>query len=115
MDSVDLLICGLQARRPEERRRAVVKLGAVAADEPKAVHALLNALADADGEVRHHAGEGLRSAGPAAGKVMPMLIKAFGTGERHVRIVAAHAFKKIGPAAVKAVPALVVHCTSTDG
>ena len=57
MDDVGLLICGLQARRPEERRRAVVKVGSLAADKPKAMHALLNALADADGDVRHHGGK----------------------------------------------------------
>ena len=34
--------------------------------------ALLNALADPDGEVRHHAGEALRLAGPAAQPVLPM-------------------------------------------
>ncbi len=114
MDDVDLMIVGLKARRPEERRRAAVRLGTAGGGTKKALVALLNALADPDGDVRHHAGEALRAAGPAVKPVLPMLIESFGGGEPQVRKVAAHALKKIGPAAVKAVPVLVAGLADAD-
>ena len=64
------LIAELQSRKPASRKRAAIALGSTTEWTTKVLHALLESLADSDGEVRYHAGESLQKAGPAAGKVM---------------------------------------------
>lgn len=86
-------------------------MGPLGAAAEKALPALLDALGDKDGDVRHFAGEAISK---AAGKAVPGLARDLLSGVPATLNRAAHAVKKIGPSAAKAVPALIAALADPD-
>jgi HEAT repeat protein len=89
------------------RQSAAVALERIGPAAAEAVPALIQALGDADENVRAKAAVALGRIGPAAAEAVPALIQALGDADENVRAKGAVALGGIGPAAAEAVPALI--------
>jgi HEAT repeat protein len=83
-----------------KRRQAVRELAARPAEAERVVPALVEALGDDNGYVRHDAAAALGNFGPEAKTAVPALVAALADRERSVRTAAGAALRKIDPAAV---------------
>jgi len=86
------------------RERACESLGAIG--DPRAVPALVKALADSEDRVRSTAAESLGRLGIKARKAVPTLAAALGDGNSQVRKAAAESLSSMSPGVKAAVPAL---------
>ncbi|MBI2825209.1 MAG: HEAT repeat domain-containing protein [Planctomycetia bacterium] len=78
------------------------------------VPVLIDALSDADAEVRVHAARALARMGDAGKEAVPVLIARLEDPDEGVRQAAARALGQMGPAAADAVPALIAIIKSHD-
>jgi HEAT repeat protein len=74
---------------------------------PEAIPALVQALRDADPQVRSQAALALARMGPDASPAVPALMEALSDRDENVRRCAARALGQVGPSARAAIPALI--------
>jgi HEAT repeat protein len=100
--STDDLLRQLKDSDVVNRRQAVRELGARPAEGGRVIPALVGALGDENGYVRHDAAVALGKFGSDARDAVPALTVALKDKERSVRTAAGAALKKIDPQAAKA-------------
>jgi len=92
---------------PRVRAAAADQLGNLVADDPTAVRALIERLADADTTVSNHASGAIKRISHSNPRVLPVMISALKHTNSKVRYSVVALIANVGPAAISAVPSLI--------